>query len=213
MFAQGLREAIVADSIEDARRLARVYPGFLLCGEQRGLPPPGFDHGNSPAEFARMDLRDRRAFIVTTNGTAALVAAASARITLVGSLINANAAVALALRAARTRSQDIVFVCSGEGAGSRPSLEDAFCAGAMVERAVRTNGAPVELSVSARIALRLYRSYRGSARAALRDSPHAAYLRQIGLGRDVSFCARRDALAVLPRARRSRDGLLRVESG
>jgi 2-phosphosulfolactate phosphatase len=213
MFAHGLREAIVAESIVDARRLAKVYPGSLLCGEERGLPPTGFDYGNSPAEFARMDLRGQRALIVTTNGTAALVAAASARVTLIGSLLNANASVAVAMREARTPSLNIVLVCSGEGAGSRPSLEDAFCAGAMVERAVRTRGAAVELSAGARIALHLYRSYRGSPRYALRESPHAAYLRTIGLGRDVPFCARRDAFAVVPRARRSRGGLVRIMPG
>ena len=51
MFERGLLRAIVAGTLRDARQLA-LRNFSLLCGEVKSAPVPGFDYGNSPAEFA-----------------------------------------------------------------------------------------------------------------------------------------------------------------
>src|SRR5207247_5883456 len=49
----GARPVVAAGNIEEARSLHQRLPSYLLCGERGGLPPVGFDYGNSPAEFSR----------------------------------------------------------------------------------------------------------------------------------------------------------------
>jgi 2-phosphosulfolactate phosphatase len=108
-FERGCRRVYVAGSIEQARAAARelaheaaatAQSAPLLAGEVRSVAPPGFDYGNSPAEFGALDLEGREVVFATTNGTRALYACAGSAATLVGSLRNATAvamsAVALA---------------------------------------------------------------------------------------------------------------------
>src|SRR5215207_2958869 len=44
-------------------------PAPLLCGEERCLPPDGFDLGNSPGAFESQMHRGRTVCMSTTNGT------------------------------------------------------------------------------------------------------------------------------------------------
>src|SRR5689334_5193297 len=72
-FDRGCRRVLLAPDIETALERARREPGrFLLGGEREGVAPPGFEFGNSPAEYARADFAGRDLLFVTTNGTYAL---------------------------------------------------------------------------------------------------------------------------------------------
>ena len=75
LFARGLADLLVFDSIEAARKRARAE-GRILLGEVGGLPPKDFDYGNSPAEAATLELKGQGAALFTTNGTRALCASA-----------------------------------------------------------------------------------------------------------------------------------------
>ena len=209
MFARGLDELLVAPSIEAAREIAAREEGMLLCGEQGGLAPDGFDFGNSPAAFAEAELAGRRAVIATTNGTAALTEAARGRATLVCALLNAGATSRALLAEARTCGADIAVVCAGSGKGTYFSLEDAFCAGALVAELLACDDPPEPWS-SAVAAARLYKSYEGTAAAAFRESDHGAGLAKLGFGRDLEFCARRDVFDVVPRVEIRPDGTIAV---
>lgn len=106
-FERGARQVYVAGGIAQARAARQALaeaapdgPAVLLAGESGGLAPAGFDYGNSPAEFARLDLTGAELVFATTNGTRALLACAGGAAVLAGALRNAdavaNAAVALA---------------------------------------------------------------------------------------------------------------------
>ena len=208
MFARGLGEALVAGTVEQARALRAERPGHLLCGEEQGLAPAGFDYGNSPVEFDGLDLRGQRAIVATTNGTRALSTAAVCRSVYTAALVNASAAARAAAREARDAGLDLVLLCAGNGGGRLFSLEDAYCAGALVD-ALEQDEHGLELWSSARAALRLYRSYDGPEEA-LRESDHARSLVAMGLGEDVTFCAQRDLFDVAPRLAREAGGTLRL---
>src|SRR5262249_37579059 len=100
----------------------------LVGGDGRGSPPPGFDRGNSPAEYTPDRVRGRTVVFTTTNGTRALLALQGARRVAVGGFVNA-AAVA---RWAAAEPGDVLLVCAGEK--GRFCLEDAVCAGLLVSR-------------------------------------------------------------------------------
>jgi len=212
LFAQGAEEVVVAGSIASARRLVAREPGrYLLCGERFGLAPPGFDYGNSPSEFAAIDMRGRRLVLATTNGTKALHALAASPVVLVGALLNATAAVETLLAEARSRHLDATLVCAGLERGNAFSLEDAFVAGALVETAVeeaQRGGASLALSDPALAACRLYQSYRGDALACFREAQHGRSLIGIGLERDLEFCAQIDRYHAVPRLQRDASGQL-----
>jgi 2-phosphosulfolactate phosphatase len=217
LFERGVEEVLPAASIPEARRLARERPHYILCGERGGFPPRGFQYGNSPAEFAQLDLAGRRVILCTTNGTKALARVKTAPLVLVGALLNASAAAKAAAEAAAERGLGVAIVCSGEEGGTAVALDDVVGAGAIVDavlsggRGARSRRAPVrarpELSDGALAALTIYRTGRAHGHSALRGSRHARDLESLGLSEDVAFCARRDAFTAVPCLSRDAEGL------
>jgi len=223
LIERGVREVVVCGTLAEARRVAR-RTCYLLCGEVNSLPPPDFDYGNSPTEFAALDLSGRSAVLFTSNGTRALRRVADAQTVLAGALLNCRAAADAALaeaaqtggRLAAGADRDIAIVCAGRGHGRYFSLEDAYAAGALVDSLLaqaRPAGLRPRLWNDALAALRLYRSYRGRALACFRQADHGRSLIDLGLGHDLEFCARTDVSTAVPRLRRGEDGLLRVVAG
>ena len=153
-FEQGCWRVYVAGGIEQARAAARELAHeatvgvrlALLAGEVRGVAPPGFDHGNSPAEFGGLDLAGREVVFATTNGTRALYACAGSAATLAGSLRNATAvaesAVALAgqLMAPSlafgvdpaSSGEEVLASLSGDEQASEARPRSAIAAGATI---------------------------------------------------------------------------------
>ena len=235
LIERGVRVVVVCGTLAEARRVAR-RTGYLLCGEVNSLPPPDFDYGNSPTEFAALNLGGRSAVLYTSNGTRALRRVAGAQTVLTGTLLNRRAAAGAALaEAAQTQTEtqagvarvarvagdrlaagadrDIAIVCAGRGHGRYFSLEDAYAAGALVDSLLeqaRAAGLRPRLWNDALAALRLYRSYRGQALACFRQADHGRSLIDLGLGHDLEFCARTDVSTAVPHLRRGEDGLLRV---
>jgi 2-phosphosulfolactate phosphatase len=212
LIERGVREVVVCGTLAEARRIARGT-GYLLCGEVGSVPPSDFDYGNSPTEFAALDLGGQSAVLYTTNGTRALRRVAGAQTVLAAALLNCRAAAGAALAEAAGAERGIAIICAGRGHGRYFSLEDAYAAGALVDSLLaqaRVAGLRPRPWNDALAALRLYRSYRGRALACFRQADHGRSLIDLGLGHDLEFCARTDISTALPRLRRGEDGLLRV---
>lgn len=215
LLARGVVEVAVTETVEEARTLrASHLPDRLLCGEVGGLPPDGFDFGNSPAEFSRLDLHGRRVILATSNGTRALARAAEAATALAGSLLNRTAVAHAALSAAVRGGADLVFLCAGTDFGRAFSLEDTAVCGAIIEQVVAAHEGPLSeltLTDSAMAAYRLWRSYT-SARLLLGESTHGQRLARLGLAADLDFCAQIDRYPVVPRLERDANGLLMLRA-
>jgi len=211
MLERGAQEVLLAPTIEEARSLHQELPRYLLCGEEGGLPPSGFDYGNSPSEFSALDLKGQRAILCTSNGTRAILAAADAPLVLVGCLLNATAVASAACREATGRGLGIAVVCAGEEGGSAFAAEDALGAGAIVDAIVdssrRWPTAP-ETTDEARAALEYYRAQRGREEAALQETAHGRDLLALGFGQDLALCGQRDRLAAVPRLQRGEEDRL-----
>lgn len=130
MFEAGARRVVLSESIPGALAYADgAAERPLVCGESGGLPPVGFDHGNSPREFPPDCLKGREVVFCTSNGTRAMNAVAAAPVVLAGSLLNGSAVARAALREAMAGSLDIALICSGDILGTKFAIDDAFCAG------------------------------------------------------------------------------------
>ena len=192
------------EEVEEARRVADGMRAgrVLLGGERDGVPLAGFDLGNSPAEYTCARCKGTTLVLTTTNGTRALVRAATAARTLIAGFVNYSAV--CEQLAEETRPVDIVCAgCHGEVA-----LEDALLAGALVEFLCE-HGA-VDLNDAARLAWDCFENHGRVLDGALEVSAGGAHLRSLGYDEDVRAAARFDQFALVPEVRRDP---LRVEIG
>jgi 2-phosphosulfolactate phosphatase len=223
---------IAADPAEAFGIVADDRERYLICGESGGLPPAGFDYGNSPLQLSAADLAGREVVLSTSNGARALHAVSAARQVLVGGGRNGPAVTSYAMIAAERTGSDLSVVCAGDERGTLLSLEDLFFAGYIVELLARQRSFswPVDesnpqagdpacwvLDESAVAVRRLYHSYLlpesreehpspEVVRAVFRDSRNGHTLPRIGYGADLEYCARVNCSMVVPRLRR-RNGL------
>jgi 2-phosphosulfolactate phosphatase len=111
-LAVGPRELRLFPTVEEALAVKAREPGAFLMGEDGGAPPPGFDHGNSPALLPVNMLRDRLVLQRTGSGTRCAVAATKASHLYAASLVVAQATA----RAVARLSPDLVTIVESGGA-------------------------------------------------------------------------------------------------
>ncbi|GCF09698.1 2-phosphosulfolactate phosphatase [Dictyobacter arantiisoli] len=183
MFDRGARRVLAADTVEQARQSAQRTPGRLLCGERHALPLPGFDYGNSPAEFAQLDLRQRELILTTTNGSRAFFACPTQSIRLAGCFYNAAAVTAAAIQQAERQKSNIQIVCAAENGYF--ALDDTVCAGYLV-REIQRQLPALQCHESASTASELYQLYPPARLAACSHSIQQVV--EAGLSRDIEIC-------------------------
>jgi 2-phosphosulfolactate phosphatase len=208
LLERGCEAVVAAKDVAEARRVHAALPGYLLCGEEHGLPPEGFDYGNSPVEFSRLDLKGKSAVLATSNGTRVLAAlAAEAGAVLVGGLLNRTAVAKAALAIAAERGLDVQVVCSAAYGGSVFVLEDALGAGAIAAAAMSAEPQLIA-GDAARFASDAFAMSESRIVEAVRSAYHAQELVDVGLGDDVAYCAQLDTSTVAPVLERGEGGLL-----
>jgi 2-phosphosulfolactate phosphatase len=195
-LANGARAVVPCESAEDAINLSRSFEraDVRLAGEMRMLPIPGFDIGNSPADFTPAAVEGKTIFLATTNGTRVLTSIQGARDVLVGGFVNYRAVLSMLRAAARARA-DIAIVCAGRD--RKFALEDAVCAGRYV-RGIRRRLTNIDVNDAARSAALLDRRFGRDIEAMLRESEHGRALVEAGFAADVTLCSAVDSIPILP---------------
>lgn len=188
-MANGCTRLIPVKTVAAARERHNVIPDALLAGEREGLPLPGFDMGNSPAEYSEDKVAGKTVIMTTTNGTAALLLAAKSAQVYTGAFVNAAAS----CRKIRETGRDAVFVCAGRQ--GEFSLEDALCAGLLCDRLADI----ADLSDTAMAVQAMYRDFRSNLVPRVAASAHARYLNTIGYAGDIAYCLEYDLFDVTPR--------------
>jgi 2-phosphosulfolactate phosphatase len=206
LLERGAGAVVAAKDVAEARSLHESLPGYLLCGEAGGLPPEGFDYGNSPVQFSKLDLAGKSAVLATSNGTRVLSAlAAEAPAVLVGCLLNRTAVAKAALAIAGERGLDVQVVCSAAYGGSVFVLEDALGAGAIAHAGIAAGADPGD---AARFAADAFAVSQPFIIEAVRSAYHSQELVDIGLAEDVAYCSQLDTSTVAPVLHRNEDGVL-----
>lgn len=108
LFANGARELLVTRTVDEALTLKNQHPDALLYGERGGLPPAGFDYGNSPIEA--IHCRNKTVIFTTTTGAGRLVQAWGANPLLMGSTINCASVVQYLIN---KNIQEVVLIPAG----------------------------------------------------------------------------------------------------
>ena len=174
----------------------------LLGGERDGVPPTGFDLGNSPGEYTCARCKGTTLVFTTTNGTRALLHAAAAARTLIAGFVNYSAVCEQLVQ----ESRPVDIVCAGYHGDV--ALEDALLAGALVE--FLCEHGPVAVNDAARLAWDCFENHGRVLDGALEVSAGGTHLRSLGYEDDLRAAARVDQFAVVPELRRAP---LRVEIG
>ncbi len=191
-LVNGAQGVYPAASTEEAIKLASSLgrDDTILCGEARGLMIEGFDLGNSPLEFSSENVTGKRLVMSTTNGTRAFFLVGDAVTVLACSFMNLSAVAVAAME-----SDSIVVVCAGmEGLFS---LDDAVCAGALVQRIRAAAEVDVELNDAAMGAVEMALTFRVNADF-LASTSNGQHLVDIGLREDLEICAEIDRYSVVP---------------
>ncbi|MBT8488509.1 MAG: 2-phosphosulfolactate phosphatase [Gemmatimonadetes bacterium] len=182
-LANGARAIYPADSTEEAVRLASSMgrEDTLLCGERKGVKVEGFDLGNSPWEFDAATVKDKKIVMSTTNGSRALGAAADGAKLLPCAFTNLSS-----VAEAISGDDHVVIVCAGRE--DRFSLDDALCAGHLIQRTISDSEEEHELNDAARAVLALA-SARQATKRFLSLTAAGASIIEIGLDADLDICA------------------------
>jgi 2-phosphosulfolactate phosphatase len=193
----GAREIIPVANIESAVKISGSLFGevTLRGGERNGKTIEGFNLGNSPLEYSETAVKGKSIIYCTTNGSVAMAKSRYARALAVGSFINLTATTDFI----RNENKDFLFICAGRANTiGNFSLEDAVCAGMMIQNLLKTESLEVELSDSAKAAHALSKSFGRSILKMLKTSEHGKYLIEIGFAEDLKICAQVDSVPVLP---------------
>jgi len=203
-MSQGALEIIPVRTVEDAFQMAKAFPpGFvLLGGESESKNIPGFDLGNSPREYVAERVKGKKLILTTTNGTKAFHLVSSGKEILVGSFFNIGA---VAQRCLELDRDLLIFPSGDEG---NFSLEDSICGGMLIELITRKRGKTISSTDASECAKILYRRFADNLTEAFHLSRHGKELIGRGYEEDLAYCARIDAIPLVPIFR---DGVIRVK--
>ena len=193
----GAREVIPVASIESAVKISGSLFGevTLRGGERNGKMIEGFNLGNSPLEYSESAVKGKSIIYCTTNGSVALAKSRYARALIVGSFLNLTTVVEFV----KDENKDFLFICAGRiNTIGYFSLEDAVCAGMMIQKLMKVESLELNLSDSAKAAHALYKTFGRSILKMLKTSEHGKFLAEIGYADDLKICAAVDSVPVLP---------------
>ena len=192
-LANGARKVIPFEEADEARTMASsmLEEDVLLCGERGGKRIPGFDLGNSPAEYTRDAVSGKTLLFTTTNGTQMLRRCMDHEAIWVAGFVNIQDVV----DRMSSKTNDVVIACSGQD--GRCSLEDAVCAGGIVDGVLELDDG-VRLSDAALASRVMYRHFKHELREMADVSNHGRFLAGLGMASDLDACVRRDVYDVIP---------------
>ncbi len=188
--AQGVDEIIPVETIGQAKSLLAQDPSYLLAGERNSKKIPGFHLGNSPSEWLSVPLKAQRIIFTTTNGTRAILKAAKADQTLIGSFLNGQSCAKQAI----IHQADITILCAGTR--NQFAIEDGLAAGYLIDWL---------LQMAERITINdlgwtLYHAYRASRprlTEVIQQGQTGQRLLQLGCLDDLTLCCQLDKYPVV----------------
>ena len=122
-FSRGAKEIILVSGVEEALSIKTQIAKSKVMGKVGGLPPEGFDFGNSPTQISTQDLTGITLIQRTGAGTQGAVRSRNAEVMLASSFVVANATVRFVRE---LRVSEVSFVITGRSHSS--AEEDLACA-------------------------------------------------------------------------------------
>tara|TARA_R100001143_G_scaffold63607_1_gene73986 strand:+ start:36051 stop:36788 length:738 start_codon:yes stop_codon:yes gene_type:complete len=194
----------VADMGEASKIAMNVdSENYLLCGEKDGVMIDGYDLGNSPFEYTKEVVANKKLIFNTTNGTKAIKKTFGSSNVCVAAFLNVSAVVDFL----KTQQTDIVLVCAGWK--GRLAFEDILLAGNIIYKL--TDGKlPEKARDGVRVAFTLYDTYKDDITSIIQQSNHAERLKTLIDTDDIEYCCQTDITNVLPYLN---EGMITLKNG
>ncbi len=191
LLHSGAKRIIVTDEAACALKLKDKYPDAVLFGERNGLPPTGFDFGNSPREAIHAKGKD--VIFTTTTGARLLFKAYSDNIPflIMGTTINAKA-VGMFLK---IQNKDFIIIPAGLFDDIHFPAQEDWVATSYIVSLLNTNiehGKNEYDYWKSRIDLE-------GIEILFETAPHSEKLRKIGLHEDILWCAQTNISNCIPK--------------
>ncbi len=189
----GAKEVIPVGSIDFAMKISVNAHGgqTLLCGERNTKKIDGFDLGNSPQEFIKGIVYGKSVVLFTTNGSRAIVKAKYSENLFIASFNNLTAMAEHLVKIGK----DVEIIAAGSN--GMFCMEDTICAGALIQTMYSLDQ-NIEISDAAKASLVLQEQFGSDILQMLRESEHGKKLIENEFEKDLSFCAERDNIPILP---------------
>lgn len=200
LFESGLKHLDIVDKLKLARQRAEST-GATLLGERAGLPPEGFNYGNSLAEIRNITITGH-AILTSENAPKALSSITGAKTLLLGSLYNADAVVNAALQHSKG---EIFLICSGFL--GQEDLDDTLTAGYLAAK-LKALVPTATLEGASAFAINLMRAFPDPLEAFWRSST-GQYLRGLDMVEDLaiaSYVSQSDCVPVLQSSQQTEQG-------
>jgi 2-phosphosulfolactate phosphatase len=123
-FSRGAKEIYPVSTVEEALKFKTEVPNSMACGEVGGIPPEGFDFGNSPTHTNTLSLNGRILVQRTGAGTQGIIRSVKADVMLAASLVVASATIR---QIHHLNPENVTFVITGHLSDGRGD-EDLACA-------------------------------------------------------------------------------------
>lgn len=187
-FANGAKAIYPLADIETAEEKARS--GALVGAERNVLRCDFATFGNDPAEYTPEKVGGQEIYFTTTNGTKTIRRCLDlGHEVVIGGFVNIDAVV----RACEGR--DVLCVCAGwQG---KFCLEDAFFAGAVVQRLAHSHTIG---SDAGRMMAELWDLHKGHSFDYIKGSDHFARMARVGKEGAVPYCLTEGIIKIVPTA-------------
>jgi 2-phosphosulfolactate phosphatase len=192
-LGNGAREVVPVAGVEFAVKISGGMFGgqTLLGGERNTKKIEGFALGNSPFEYTKEVVAGKSIVFYSTNGSRAIVKAKFSENLFVCAFSNLKAIAEHLLKLGR----DFVILCAGNN--NFFSLEDAVCAGLLVEQFIKMKK-DVIISDPAKAALALNKSFGKNIFSMLKETEHGNLLVENGFEGDLDFCSQLNTSGIIP---------------
>jgi 2-phosphosulfolactate phosphatase len=187
----GAKYIVPCKSTEDVRKLKNmglIMEGAILVGEEMGVTPKGFNLNISPSAIRKELIQNKVLIFSSTNLTRILHYCSSAKIVLIGGLINAKA---IAKYLEIIGPKDVGIVACGVLPLQMVTLEDIIGAGAIAHKIDKG-----EFSDTAIMSCLVYQNSKW--KELIYSGYVAKYLTKIGFEEDVRFCLQEDVSNTVP---------------
>ncbi|WP_428817546.1 2-phosphosulfolactate phosphatase family protein [Clostridium butyricum] len=178
----------IEETLESSEELNREQ--YMLGGERRAVKIDGFDLSNSPLEYTKEVVEDKKVLITTTNGTRTLTKSNSAKRIIIAAMINAKAVADKLLEI----NEDVVIINAGTNGNF--SMDDYICSGYIINEMLKVDN-QIELTDISKTANMIYEN-NSDIISYVKEATHYSVMKSLELDNDIEYCIKKSIVNNVP---------------
>lgn len=178
----------IEETLESSEELKREE--YILGGERRAVKIDGFDLSNSPLEYTKEVVEDKKVLITTTNGTRTLTKSNSAKRIIIAAMINAKAVADKLLEI----NEDVVIINAGTNGNF--SMDDYICSGYIINEMLKVDN-QIELTDISKTANMIYEN-NSDIISYVKEATHYSVMKSLELDNDIEYCIKKSIVNNVP---------------